>query len=191
MPNWVGNYMTITEGDPEAVYAFIRSDKSLFDFNKLIPMPEELYSKYDPSYPYLADGTVVVKSEALKRIEAANREKYGAVWYYWQLEHWGCKWGAFSTTFITDKETGATELSFDTPFAPPLKVFEFLAQQFPEQVIEVYSFEETNHGCYFFTLRDGKVFVRSENCNCFWCGGPEDPLTKGELDALGVENLED
>jgi len=42
MPNWVHQTLIVTEGNPDDVFEFIRSDDSLFDFNKLIPMPETL-----------------------------------------------------------------------------------------------------------------------------------------------------
>lgn len=54
MPNWVENVLRITKGDPTVVWNAIRNpdrmqhpkyldyDDTAFDFNRLIPMPEEL-----------------------------------------------------------------------------------------------------------------------------------------------------
>jgi hypothetical protein len=37
MPNYVHNYIRITTGDIQAVLHALRTEQSLFDFNKLIP----------------------------------------------------------------------------------------------------------------------------------------------------------
>src|SRR2546428_4191347 len=42
MPNWVYNTLTVTKGDPREVFEFVHSAESIFDFNKIIPMPREL-----------------------------------------------------------------------------------------------------------------------------------------------------
>jgi hypothetical protein len=66
MPNWVYNTITI-EGTPEQVKEiaeYVKSDDSVFDFNKIIPAPEgcENDSDFD--------------------------------WYSWNCENWGTKWNA-------------------------------------------------------------------------------------------------
>ena len=50
MPNWCYNRVTFsgTSGDMENLVAQLASEVSLFDFNKVIPMPEELQHNASP-----------------------------------------------------------------------------------------------------------------------------------------------
>jgi len=41
MPNWVYQTLIVFEGNPKEVWDAIRGDESLFDFNRLIPMPSK------------------------------------------------------------------------------------------------------------------------------------------------------
>jgi hypothetical protein len=45
MPNWVHQTLTVTEGNADELFEYIRSEPSLFDFDKLIPVPEALKGK--------------------------------------------------------------------------------------------------------------------------------------------------
>ncbi len=44
MPNWVSNTLRVIKGDPKEVFKFVCTDKSVFDFNTLVPMPEQVKS---------------------------------------------------------------------------------------------------------------------------------------------------
>ena len=62
------------------VFDFIRGEEFVFDFNKVIPMPEELLD-------------VESLSETAK---SELREKYGHDHQYpWRLENWHTKWNAY------------------------------------------------------------------------------------------------
>jgi hypothetical protein len=42
MPNQVINTRKVMKGDPREIFEFVRTEKSVFDFNNLIPMPESI-----------------------------------------------------------------------------------------------------------------------------------------------------
>jgi hypothetical protein len=42
MPNRVINRLKVIKGDPREIFEFVRTEKSVFDFNNLIPMPESI-----------------------------------------------------------------------------------------------------------------------------------------------------
>jgi len=105
MPNWCANEMEVS-GPTERVKLFMkevsgrgpydREEKNLFDFNKVVPMPEEAISDYEN------------------------------IGYNWQLANWGCKWGAstFSCN-IEELSTGSAvaHYVYDTPWAPGNECF--------------------------------------------------------------------
>ncbi|MGD9728563.1 MAG: hypothetical protein AB7V39_19530, partial [Nitrospiraceae bacterium] len=64
-------------------------------------------------------------------------------WYVWNNENWGTKWDAYdvvvggASTILERLATASDERStevvrFDTAWAPPIPVFEAMADQFPE-----------------------------------------------------------
>jgi|HubBroStandDraft_1064217.scaffolds.fasta_scaffold53145_2 hypothetical protein len=42
MPNRVINTLEVIRGDPREIFELVRTEKSVFDFNNLIPMPESI-----------------------------------------------------------------------------------------------------------------------------------------------------
>src|ERR1700728_2992914 len=59
MPNWVENTLQVMKGNPKEIFEFLHSDKSLVDFNKVVPMPEDIRALVDAQTPALVmpDGT--------------------------------------------------------------------------------------------------------------------------------------
>ena len=55
-------------------------DDSALDFNKIVPMPED--------------------------VSAWDKKRKGDGWYYWQLEHWGVKWGVHYSSVIGESVAG-------------------------------------------------------------------------------------
>jgi len=164
MPNWVINTLKVIKGDPREIFEVVRSERSVFDFNKLIPMPESFWNSDQE----------VVRPSGFKV----------PAWYAWSVDNWGSKWNASEARYSTKDPEHA--IWFDTPWDPPVPVFEALAKRFPKHKIVVHSDEDMNHLHVTFTLKQGELTWAADACRCFE-EGDESPLTKAELDLFGIE----
>lgn len=179
MANNITNRITVN-GSPEMIekfFDFIRSDKgtpnndkSLIDFNKIIPMPESL------NIPASSDGEEAaawvavnernlpdpreyggkfckyerIKSDPVEleaylkegRIRMDNLHNYGHQdWYGWRREHWGAKWNAYESYRLADNI-----IEFQTAWHGVPKLVSVLAQRFPDLSID-YMFADEDLGC--------------------------------------------
>jgi hypothetical protein len=162
MPNWVSNTLRIIKGDPQEVFAFVRTEHSVFDFNTLVRMPEHVKSSTEE---------VALVSFAVP------------VWYAWAVENWGTKWNARDAKYSTKHPECV--IWFDTAWSAPVAVFESLAKHFPEHEIVIDSDEYDNHFHVTFTLTNGQVVWATDPCSCF--DGDTPPLSSQEMDAFGIE----
>jgi len=80
MPNWVSNTLKVIKGDPKEIFEFVRTEKSVFDFNTLVPMPEQI--KNSKEEVDMCGFTV-------------------PAWYDWSCENWGAKWNACDSQYST------------------------------------------------------------------------------------------
>ena len=107
MPNYCDNYLTI-EGNPDTrnkILTLLKSDESCFDFEKVIPMPENIYRG---------------------GVGAEEKEIYGENnWYDWSIKNWGTKWNS------VDAEVHYNEIYFQTAWSPCDPVIAALAEKFP------------------------------------------------------------
>lgn len=169
MPNWVRNTLKVIQGDPKEIFVFVRTEKSVFDFNKLIPMPDSIENSKEE----------VVRPSGFKV----------PAWYSWAIDNWGTKWNACDAEYSTKDPEHV--IWFDTAWDPPVPVFEALAKRFPGHEVVVYSDEYMNHLHVTFTLNNGQVTWAGDQCHCYGedNSSEEDnsPLSKEEMDALGIE----
>jgi len=122
MPNWCYNRVEVYIEDEEEVKRWketVESKESKFDFNKIVPMPEELEGT--------VKGTNHVPSEELK-------EKYGADnWYDWSINNWGVKWNVYPLSEDEIDDNGDyIQYTFDTAWGPPHEIFYALRRKFPD-----------------------------------------------------------
>jgi hypothetical protein len=127
MPNWVHHHLTIT-GPAEERERFLQEcftasgEGPELDFNKLIPMPEDVKaSTKEPGPCFPAH----------------------SLWYDWCCDNWGTKWNA-SGGGIT-KEGDSLYLSFDTAWAPPEPIFHEIATRYPSLSFAGNILEEMGH----------------------------------------------
>jgi hypothetical protein len=160
MPNWVNNTLSIIKGDPKEVFEFVRTEQSVFDFNTLVPMPEHVQN---------SDEEVAVDGFP--------------AWYVWSNEYWGTKWNARCAQHSTKEPEHV--IWFDTAWAPPVPIFEALANRFPSHEIHIHSDEYQNHFHETFILAGGQLACATDPCDCF--DEDNSPLSTEETDALGVE----
>ena len=86
MPNWIRNKI-IVERDFNQICEFVKSDICLFDFNRIVPMPDELDMHQSPLE--WEEGETVL--EHLNKSQNLI-SKYGFDnWYDWQMHNWGIK----------------------------------------------------------------------------------------------------
>lgn len=135
MPNWTCNHVTI-EGDAKALAQLKRelaSKGNPFDFNTIIPMPDELRSAVPPlEIVGSQEAADAINADWRKRgfdddaVRAITRAEHtrritmydAAEWYDWARKNWGTKWNACRAE--VDQPTG-NQLCywFDTAWSPP------------------------------------------------------------------------
>ena len=88
-------------------------ENSVFSFNKISPMPEDL----------------------------SPWEKGGVDpgWYVWQCEHWGIKWGV-KRAFLDDKWRYLSYL-FENPWGPPGPIFATLIDRYPNLTFDIETYD--------------------------------------------------
>lgn len=109
MPNWTQNHVAF-EGSKEKIIELkelFASDERVFDFNKILPMPEE-------SDDFKKDGS----------LNAEDMDK-GNNWYAWSIKNWGTKWNAVDSHLDVDNGD-RLEYSFRTAWDAPRGVIEKL-----------------------------------------------------------------
>jgi hypothetical protein len=119
MPNWCSNRFELV-GPKEKIRefeAFLGEGKGKNWFDFFLPCPEEL------------------KNTEAAFGESVNQElieKYGASdWYSWSIENWGCKWNCDAQSWnVEDYDEHNLSISFwfDSPWGPPIALYEFIEQ---------------------------------------------------------------
>ena len=110
MPNWTDNHVSF-EGSKEKIKElkeFFASDKQVFDFNKIVPMPED-------SKDFKAKGGLSGE-EIFDKAKSDN-------WYVWSIVNWGTKWNAVDPQLDVDKDE-RIEYSFSTAWDAPRGVID-------------------------------------------------------------------
>lgn len=162
MPNHV---TTILHG-PKAVLDSLKTDLSEFDFNTIIPFPEELDSltaefkvfdtqeeadahqkdqeERNAKLPEFFRANYEGKTHAITAERHAElTEQYGFAldWYNWNTQHWGTKWNAYDIE-RRDDET----LKFETAWAFPEPVIIALSMRFPDtELVLQYADEDAGY----------------------------------------------
>lgn len=197
MPNWTVTRLTF-EGNPERISELKNHILSIdehgnpqFDFNRVIPMPEELngtrspslfYDKY-PSIPGLSEKRLpqdMTDEELLsknphffKTVEEVRegrlksqelREKYGYDnWYDWCVENWGVKWNACETHVYDNDKPNIFVFRFETPWGEPQHIFSKLHDQYSDLEMRISFTHEGGFGGQYITWNPvDKIFTVQE-----------------------------
>jgi len=181
MPNWVYNKVHFygEQKEIDKLKKFVKSKESVFDFNKIIPMPEELNLESGSHEDVAVDCalakrlgfTTSEKYEArpwsqtktfdewaeLGEKYLGNIEKYGhPTWYTWCCDKWGTKWNA------CDADWSENDVEFNTAWSAPTPIFEKLSQEFPKVYFNV-SYADEDLGRNNGTISwDGDSFTDDE-----------------------------
>jgi Ferredoxin-like domain in Api92-like protein len=124
----------------------VKWEDEIFDFHRLIPMPEilkhtgtgsrtidgqDVTSWYvvNPANPIPGEENVrVFTPEELAVLEDIGHDS----WYSWCIQHWGIKWNACRSHIESlGLEAGAIEIAFETAWAAPLPIFYKMREMFP------------------------------------------------------------
>jgi hypothetical protein len=148
MPNWTSNTIR-AEGDETDLRAFLEAVKwqdQIFDFNRIIPMPELVRHAFhgwrtvegqDVSAWYQIDPEDISFDEKGARRftpeeEAALRDIGYSNWYDWSIAKWGTKWNACDPALLAGSAAdGFIEIMFDTAWDAPVPVMEKMFEMFP------------------------------------------------------------
>ena len=119
MPNWCNNTFEVV-GPKEKIREFERfldeeGGKDWFDF--FLPCPQELKDVGNVSFDHTNEELM---------------EKYGyADWYSWSVDNWGCKWNCDANDWNVseyDDENESLTFWFDSPWGPPIALYEWIFQ---------------------------------------------------------------
>lgn len=139
MPNYVINKIFI-QARPETAQAIINTicnEKGEMDFEKVIPMPENIYR---------GD----LGQEELKKYGKNN-------WYNWSLENWDTKWNAFDS-YSTNKH-----IIFCTAWSAPTKVIEQLSEMYPKvRFVHSWADEDLGHNLGSIAYKNGVIIKFSK-----------------------------
>lgn len=175
MPNHITNQVSFI-GKKEDVTQLLlkihgKSADNIIDFNKIIPMPEELHHVTSPARiiskkeyekemieynrkienPSDTDRFIGITHSITKEMSEDYIKRFGADnWYDWACEKWGTKWNAYSQSNngMLDTNSGCVEakISFQTAWSYPGPIIEELSTMFPDIHIEI-KWADEDFGC--------------------------------------------
>jgi len=189
MPNHTQTQLQVVGPDSEVerfIAAIFAGPEDVVDFNKLVPIPEELEKTSAPT-TILTQEEIDVKMAEFNALpddhwskvggvnfgvgitkETSNKWKarYGADnWYDWKCLRWGTKWGAYDATEwvrVTNGDTLTAFISYQTAWSPATAFFITASQQFPTLSF-THSFADEGGGFLGYeTIVNGKVTKERE-----------------------------
>ena len=115
MPNWTYNNVLFVgkKKQLKTLKTMLKSENNDFDFNNIIPMPEELKDT--------VSGSESAKPEWQKLKSKELKEKFGADdWYNWSINNWGTKWNSVDTE--VEQRDGTLIYRFNTAWDAPRRI---------------------------------------------------------------------
>lgn len=167
MPNHIVNILKVNGSDEQVknVFAHMKTEYSEFDFNKIIPMPEELniesssdgrigmeyllyksndgFERYVDTYERIEKLPDERKNQIIElgKKYLSNLAKYGYTnWYDWCRVNWGTKWNAYDIEKVDDYT-----IEFNTAWSGVSNLIRQLSLKFPEVEFE-YTFADEDAG---------------------------------------------
>lgn len=154
MPNWVTNRLQFIGDKKEIIDILneIAEEKEskddipkrvigTIDFNKIIPMPDDIYQG---------------------DLGKAEYEKYGEKnWYDWSRNNWNTKWNATHFNY-KDILNDDGYMLFDTAWNSPYPVIQELSRKHPDVVMILDYINEFNDFAGHHEFIDGKCTIKEE-----------------------------
>jgi Api92-like protein with ferredoxin domain len=122
MPNHCTNVLSLSGSQTEIDECFdsVKGDDRAFDFNKVLPYPEE--------YAALDRAAEQWKKDNPGEWKGRPKDGFNSGGYEWCCENWSTKWNAYEE--CRDPKDG-TKIIFRTAWNPPTKVLIELSKRFP------------------------------------------------------------
>lgn len=132
MANEIHNILTLKSPDIEQVFAFIKSERKLFDFEKVIPLPHDVTPR-----------DVITNDDWT----------HGKLNADWCTRNWGTTRNAY------DEEISGNMIQFHTHWTPPIAVVRALSKIFPDVEMKITAYDSEDYGCTGGTLifKGGKM----------------------------------
>lgn len=191
MPNHTANNFTVTgpKADVLRFVAQIKGTDSEIDFNKVLPIPDELRGTSSPSRIMTQEEIDQIWAEWNKRKDEGKLSsfemerpmglgitqakydefilKYGyADWYDWSIFNWGTKWNAYDVTEWSINEcseyTASATIYYETAWSPATALWLNVSKNYP--TLEFYH-EFADEGGSFLgseTIVDGRFISEEE-----------------------------
>ena len=172
MPNHITSIITLNGSEKriEELKENIKSKESIFDFNKIIPMPKDLDINEDSFTTFVfynKDLSVIEFAKKFReefrvafneRFEKSalqgviNYLKYGYVsWYRWSIDNWGTKWNSYEAEYLSDNK-----ITFQTAWSFPKPIIQKLSELYPElTIIAEYYDEDFGYNLGSCTFKEG------------------------------------
>ena len=189
MPNWCSNVLDI-KGSPKDLAKIkelvkgknihkLKGQGRIFDFNKIIPYPQEYLDKDDAAarLTHLMQQKALTKEETKEAIMIKLKYNYGndkgfyqdgynSGGYDWCCRNWGTKWNAGDTCF--SQKGGRLTYDFDTAWCSPMPVILKLSKMFPKCDINLLASYEGGEDDEEFTIKNGLILdvVKTRNPGC-------------------------
>lgn len=149
MPNWVTNSVKIetkTKKRFKEIMEFVKSEDRDFDFEKIIPMPSNIYNG---------------------NLGAEERAMYGENnWYDWSINNWGTKWNSNYSSVDAENRT----FTFETAWSAPVKVINRLSREFPDvKIVHEYADEDIGCNCGTIVYKGGEILSKIDGDDDFAC----------------------
>jgi len=149
MPNWTLNRVTAEgeEGDVRAFLDAVKSDDQVFDFNRIIPIPQILSHTVSGSREFdgrkyaswFVENPGAAFNDRIERPftegEQSQLKEIGhSDWYSWCCANWGTKWNACDPEIEDEKSIryGSVAIIFSTAWNEPEPIFYKIAKLFPK-----------------------------------------------------------
>ena len=136
MPNHVSNEIRIVCNDEQTYDEFkelvVGGDNQEFDFDKIIPQPDDINPDLDSNKKDVG-GLTVSETD----------------WYNWRNTNWGTKWNAYEVEINWDEEyKECIEINFQTAWSPPEPIYFKLDEIFGKRIsVNWFCRDESDNFC--------------------------------------------
>lgn len=158
MPNWITNKLIINADEKmvQKILSEVKSKDSEFDFNLIVPQPNELEGTTAPARIITDEEYSISPDKGITQTMSDDLiQKYGFDnWYDWRYQHWGTKWNSDEVNICDN------EIEFNTAWCNPMPIFLKLSEMFAEVDFEIqYADEDFGYNVGKFTLRGGEMYT--------------------------------